>query len=115
MNYKNLKQISIEDILNLKSHKLFEDLGYNTKVSATEQITRIEYSNYHNDKIREIIISVADRVIIEIDPVQRIIRPQYDINISELIYPIIKLMEELEVNIEQMYFNYLNATGDNDE
>lgn len=100
------KELKLEDIAKLEATKLFEDLGYKLidYPCYTGEILKIDYklsiSTWDEKSIRfifydnNIIIRAYEFSGYEMD----------SLDISPFLYPIMKLLEELQIDIKDVYF-----------
>lgn len=102
------KKLTLEDISNLEATKLFKDLGYELWKDSLVYKSKIIFSYDKKDDYRQGINFIYNWDNNHINFYTR-----DNSTIAPLMYPIMKLIEELQIDIEQIYFN--EVKGDNDE
>ena len=98
------KKLILEDIAKLEATKLFKDLGYELWNEALIYESKIVFSYDKKDDYREGINFVYNW---DNNHIKFYTRDQSDI--GPLMYPITKLLEELQIDIEQIYLKELKG------
>ena len=103
------KELTFEKVANLEATKLFKDLGYELK-NADGIFLYIKDYDDCGDIVNEITVDI-ESLVIDIKGWYHS-EPENTVNIIPLMYPIMKLLEELQVDIKDVYFKEI---GDEDE
>lgn len=98
------KKLTLEDIVNLESTKLFKDLGYELWNDVMIYESKIVFSYDKKDDYRKGINFVYNW---DNNHIKFYTRDQSDI--GPFMYPITKLLEELQIDIEQIYLKELKG------
>lgn len=104
------KELKFEDITKLEATKLFKDLGYEPieLPCLPDQNLKIRYQLKLEDSIHDekCIMMIFYNNNIEIDSYEySFIGGYMTLSITPFLYPITKLLEELQIDIKQVYFN----------
>lgn len=102
------KKLTLEDIANLEATKLFKDLGYELWKEGLVYKSKIIFSYDKKDDYGQGI-----NFIYNWDTNYINFYKSDNLTIAPLMYPIMKLLEELQIDIKDIYFREVN--GDNDE
>ena len=108
-----IKQMTIGDLCNLKGSKLLYDSGYRLDISIKKDCLILtykhEYATGFDAGTIEIYVGLEHnnaRILIS--------KNGHTKNVAPALYPIMKILEELEIDIQKIYFDQIKK-DDNDE
>lgn len=103
-----IKELNFEYLSKLEATKLFEDLGYKLvpDIMYYESTLLFKYESIADDLYQITCMYDKDNNFISVYNNRYYSTGGHaPINIIPLMHPIIKLLEELQIDIEQVYFN----------
>lgn len=107
-----IKQLTIEDLCNLEGGKLLYNLGYILNISIKDKYLILTYKQEYDGKFYA--GDIEFRISLEQNIIKITLINSKFKNVAPVLYPIMKILEELKIDIEKVYFDQIKK-DDKDE